>query len=136
MAEKTILRRQSVHTALGYLILLSSILIAVEYSLITFHAFSTAENDALKESELLHYWDTFIRERLCNKSGADDCLADWNTYFELSKDSIKVSFFFTQFFLLMATYYTRFFTSKDSSLVGVSMKKEPRFGDENDFVQG
>ena len=136
-------KRESVNSGLRIIIILCSVLILVEYTLITIHNFTKENQD--EESvklEMISKWEEFVNTRLCYlpekdpvKGQPSACLLDWNNWLEIGKNSIKKSFFAAQFFLLMSAHFAYYFTSTDKAAdLGLKILPEPVYGDENDFT--
>jgi hypothetical protein len=133
-------RRAKVNSSLGWLILLCSIMIAIEYTLIfIFENFRGEDDPDAVGSDFKNSWESFIKDNLCYLKGEDNnndaCLDDWNKWFEFSKDSIRISFFIVQYCLLMSAYYARYFTEQVPNMAHVTVRPEPLYGDENDFMK-
>jgi hypothetical protein len=136
-------KRDRVNSGLRVLIILCSVLILVEYTLITIHNFTKEKpNEESVKLEMISKWESFVNSRLCYltekdpvKGQASACLLDWNDWLEIGRSSIKKSFFAAQFFLLMTAHFAYYFTSKDGAGVqGLNILPEPVYGDGADFT--
>jgi len=85
-------KAQTANRWLGYLIFLTTSLILLEY-VITALMWKGGLSEINSESN----WSQFVTNRLCyitSENGLNlDCLSDWNNYFMIGKNSIKVRFF-------------------------------------------
>lgn len=127
--------------ALRNLIILASVLILTEYSLITIHNFTQEKpNEKSVKLDVISGWEAFVSNRLCylsefNSSKKSQCLLDWNDWLQIGKKSIKIGFFISQYFLLMMAYFARHFTRETSNgITDLTLLPEPVYGDAEDFT--
>jgi len=115
-------KRDKVNTGLRVLIILCSLMILIEYSLITIHNFTKEQpKEESVKLEMISRWENFVNSHLCYlneknpvEGQPSKCLIDWNDWLEIGRNSIKASFFVAQFFLLITAQFAYYFTSSDN----------------------
>ena len=102
--QRTVEQKAQVDRALNKLITLTSILILIEYTLITLHTFTydSSDNKTSQESpteeepvtrirvlSMVTTWENFVQEHFCpsNELNAskDPCVQDWNVWLEFGR---------------------------------------------------
>jgi len=86
---------------------------------------------------MISSWEQFVKSHICyleekvvKEGQVSQCLLDWNDWLEIGRNSIKGSFFVTQYFLLMTACFAHYFTgSNNEGLEGLKIQPEPVYGD-------